>query len=69
LVPTDEILMVYKGSRIEESGYVYAPYIPLTAVPWTESTGQMGIVFHTRYATHMYRNDWFGKLKILNPTA
>lgn len=69
LVPSDEVMMVYKGSKIEESGYVYAPYIPLTAVPWTENTGQMGIVFHTRYATKLIRDDWFGKLKILNPTV
>lgn len=69
LAPSDEVLMIYKGQKIEESGYIYAPYIPLTAVPWTENTGQMGIVFHSRYATHMYRTDWFGKISILNPTA
>ncbi len=69
LVPNDEILMVYKGQKIEESGYVYAPYVPLTQVPWTEPTGQMGIVFHTRYATKLFREDWFGKIKILNPTV
>ncbi len=69
LVPTDEILMVYRGQKIEESGYVYAPYVPLTQVPWTEPTGQMGIVFHTRYATKLFRPDWFGKIKVLNPTV
>ena len=64
LVDTSKILFIYKGSKIEESGYVYSPYVPLTAIPWTESTGQMGIVFHTRYGTKLFRPDWFGQLEI-----
>lgn len=64
LVDTSKILFVYKGQKIEESGYVYSPYVPLTAIPWTESTGKMGIVFHTRYGTKLFRPDWFGQLEI-----
>jgi len=33
LYPTDEILMGYKGSNAMDSGYVYAPYIPLQQLP------------------------------------
>ena len=64
LVDPAKILVVYKGSKIEESGYVYQPFVPLTAVPYTESTGKMGIVFHTRYGKEMYRPDWFGEVDI-----
>ena len=33
LYPEDEILMGYKGSSPMDSGYVYAPYIPLQGLP------------------------------------
>ena len=33
LYPDDEILMGYKGSSPMDSGYVYAPYIPLQMLP------------------------------------
>ena len=33
LYPTDEMLMGYKGANAMDSGYVYAPYIPMQQLP------------------------------------
>ncbi len=66
LVPPERMLLVYKGQRVEDNGYIFAPYIPLTQVPWTEPTGMIGINFHTRYGTLLYRPEWFGEIEILN---
>ena len=33
MYPTDEIMMGYKGANAMDSGYIYAPYIPLQQLP------------------------------------
>ncbi len=33
LVPSGELLMGYKGNSYMDSGYFYAPYIPITQTP------------------------------------
>jgi hypothetical protein len=46
-IPDNTILVGYKGSSLVDSGYVFAPYVPLKAVPVTyESTP--GMLFYTR---------------------
>lgn len=66
LVEPDKIYMGYKGQDSKTSGYIYAPYQPLTAVPYQTDVGQMGLVFHSRYANKNVRPTWFGSIKIGN---
>ena len=51
LFPQDEILVGYKGSGAMESGYVYCPYLPITATPqlYNQETGDPAKIFYTRY--------------------
>ncbi|MEM0324422.1 MAG: hypothetical protein QXW35_00790 [Candidatus Aenigmatarchaeota archaeon] len=47
------VLVGYKGQSIVDSGYVYAPYVPLKGVPVTFETVP-GIQFYTRYGKKLY---------------
>lgn len=66
--PRNKILMGYKGSDNLESGYVYAPYVPLIMTPtvlhpldFTPSKGAM-----TRYGKKMIRADFYATVTILD---
>jgi len=56
------VLVGRKGSSFLESGYVYAPYVPLQVTPTIFGTEDFvprkGVM--TRYAKHMVRPDMFG---------
>lgn len=66
--PRNQILLGYKGGSFLETGYVYAPYVPLIVTPTIfapeDFTPRKGVM--TRYAKKMVRSDFYGKVVILN---
>jgi hypothetical protein len=60
--PRNKILVGYKGSSFLETGYVYAPYVPLIVTPTIyapeDFTPRKGVM--TRYAKQMVRSDFYG---------
>lgn len=66
--PRNQILIGYKGSTFLETGFVYAPYVPLIVTPTIfapdDFTPRKGVM--TRYAKKMVRSDFYGKVVILN---
>lgn len=62
-IPDNQILVGYKGSSLVDSGYVFAPYVPLKQVPVThESTP--GMLFYTRNGKQMYAPWYYGVVTI-----
>lgn len=66
--PRNMILIGYKGGSFLETGYVYAPYVPLIVTPTIfapeDFTPRKGVM--TRYAKKMVRSDFYGKVVVLN---
>ena len=66
--PRNQILIGYKGNSFLETGFVYAPYVPLIVTPTIyapdDFTPRKGIM--TRYAKKMIRSDFYGKVVVLN---
>lgn len=66
LCPANKILMGFKGNKPEETGCIYAPYIPVTLHPITYNQGIPSLMARTRYATQMVRPDFYGVLNVGN---
>jgi len=66
--PRNMILVGYKGGSFLETGFVYAPYVPLIVTPTIfapeDFTPRKGVM--TRYAKKMVRSDFYGKVVVLN---
>jgi len=66
--PRNQILLGYKGGSFLETGFVYAPYVPLIVTPTIfapdDFTPRKGVM--TRYAKKMVRSDFYGKVVIIN---
>ena len=66
--PRNKILVGYKGGSYLESGYVYAPYVPLIVTPTIfapeDFTPRKGVM--TRYGKKMVRSDFFGTVTCLD---
>ena len=66
--PQNKILVGYKGGTYLETGYVYAPYVPLIITPTLfapdDFTPRKGVM--TRYGKKMVRSDFFGTVTVLN---
>lgn len=60
--PRNKILVGYKGGSFLETGYVYAPYVPLIVTPTLyapeDFTPRKGVM--TRYAKKLVRSDFYG---------
>ena len=56
LYPKNEILIGYKGPGELDTGYIYAPYLPITATPTllNPETGNPSKIFYTRYGKTFY---------------
>lgn len=69
--PRNVILIGYKGTSFLETGYVYAPYIPLIVTPTIYGPDNFeprkGVM--TRYAKRMIRSDFYGRVVILDMDA
>jgi len=66
--PRNKILVGYKGGSYLETGYVYAPYVPLIVTPTIfapeDFSPRKGVM--TRYAKKMIRSDFYGTVTILD---
>jgi hypothetical protein len=73
MFPTDEILVGYKGANAMDSGFIYAPYIPLQQLPTITDPESFqprkGIL--TRYGKVMIQpnNRFYRVIRIVGPTA
>lgn len=67
--PTKDIVILgYQGSHFLDTGYVYAPYIPLQVTPTFYDPRTQGITlgFRTRYATQLVRPEFYGAVIVEN---
>jgi len=66
--PRNKILIGYKGGSYLETGYVYAPYVPLIVTPTIfapeDFTPRKGVM--TRYGKKMVRSDFYGTVTVLD---
>ena len=66
--PRNQVLVGFKGGSFLETGFVYAPYVPLIVTPTIfapdDFTPRKGVM--TRYAKKMVRSDFYGKVVILH---
>jgi len=66
--PRNKILVGFKGGSYLETGYVYAPYVPLIVTPTIFSpedfTPRKGVM--TRYGKKMVRADFYGTVTVLD---
>jgi len=66
--PRNKILVGYKGGSFLETGYVYAPYVPLIVTPTIyapeDFTPRKGVM--TRYAKKLVRGDFYGTVTVMN---
>lgn len=66
--PRNKILVGYKGGSFLETGYVYAPYVPLIVTPTIyapeDFTPRKGVM--TRYAKKLVRSDFYGTVTVLD---
>lgn len=66
--PRNKILVGFKGGSFLETGYVYAPYVPLIVTPTLfapeDFTPRKGVM--TRYGKKMVRSDFYGTVSILD---
>lgn len=66
--PRNKILIGYKGGSYLETGYVYAPYVPLIVTPTIfapeDFTPRKGVM--TRYGKKMVRADFYGTVTVLD---
>jgi len=64
----NKILVGYKGGSYLETGYVYAPYVPLIVTPTIfapeDFTPRKGVM--TRYGKKMVRSDFYGTVTCLD---
>lgn len=66
--PSNKILIGHKGGTFLESGYIYAPYVPLILTPVIYSqedfVPRRGIM--TRYGKKMVRSDFYATVTVLD---
>lgn len=66
--PASKILIGYKGGSYLETGFVYAPYVPLIVTPTLyapeDFTPRKGVM--TRYGKKMLRSDFYGTVTVLD---
>ena len=64
--PANSILVGHKGKSLLDTGYVYAPYVPLQLTPTLQNPFNFaptkGIM--TRYAKKMVNNRFYGNIKV-----
>ena len=64
--PRNKVLVGYKGGSYLETGYVYAPYVPLIVTPTIfapeDFTPRKGVM--TRYGKKMVRSDFYGSVTV-----
>lgn len=63
-----DVLIGHKGTSILDTGYVYAPYIPVQLTPVLTDVNTMTSVkgLMTRYATEMVNNSFYATIRVDN---
>ena len=66
--PADTILMGHKGTSLLDTGYIYAPYVPMQLTPTMYNPFTFAPVkgIMTRYAKKMVNNKFYGVIKVKN---
>ena len=66
--PADSILMGHKGTSLLDTGYIYAPYVPMQLTPTMYNPFTFAPVkgIMTRYAKKMVNNRFYGIIKVRN---
>lgn len=66
--PSDTILMGHKGTSLLDTGYIYAPYVPMQLTPTMYNPFTFAPVkgIMTRYAKKMVNNKFYGVIKVKN---
>lgn len=64
-ISDNQILVGYKGKTLVESGYVYSPFVPITAKPLTYETVP-GLLLMTAYQKKMYMPFYYGAITVNN---
>jgi hypothetical protein len=64
--PSDSVLIGHKGKSILDTGYVYAPYIPLQLTPTMHNPFTFSPIkgIMTRYAKKMVNQRFYGHIKV-----
>ena len=66
--PRNKVLCGFKGSSYLETGFVYAPYVPLIVTPTIfqpeDFTPRKGVM--TRYGKKMVRSDFYGTVTVMD---
>jgi hypothetical protein len=66
--PADKILVGFRGDSFLETGYVYAPYVPLLITPTifepNDFTPRKAVM--TRYAAQMVRPEYYGVITVFD---
>ncbi len=69
--PANQMLLGYKGNSFLETGYVYAPYVPLVVTPTIfqpeDFTPRKGVM--TRYGKQMVRPEFYGAITVYDLTS
>jgi hypothetical protein len=63
-----DVLIGHKGTSLLDTGYIYAPYLPLQLTPTITDPDSLTMVkgIATRYATKMVNNRYYGYIKVDN---
>jgi hypothetical protein len=66
--PSDTILMGHKGTSLLDTGYIYAPYVPMQLTPTMYNPFTFAPIkgIMTRYAKKMVNNRFYGVIKVKN---
>lgn len=66
--PADMILIGHKGTSILDTGYIYAPYVPMQLTPTMYNPFTFAPVkgIMTRYAKKLVNNRYYGTIRIKN---
>lgn len=64
LCPDNKILLGFKGKTPEETGAIYAPYVPVQLHPIYYSEGMPSVMARTRYWMGVLRPDYYGIVDI-----
>lgn len=64
--PANSIIVGHKGKSLLDTGYIYAPYVPLQLTPTLQNPFNFAPVkgIMTRYAKKMVNNRFYGKLTV-----
>jgi hypothetical protein len=66
--PADTILLGHKGTSLLDTGYIYAPYVPMQLTPTMYNPFTFAPVkgIMTRYAKKLVNNRFYGVIKVKN---